>query len=153
MNQTTGTRRRIKHPLLALALYLPLATAQASELVYTPVNPTFGGNALNGAALLSAAQAQNDTKDPATAVAKQNTQQSALGQFNDMLERAVLNRLASAAVGGVVTNKGELIPGTVHTENFTIEIIDLGGGMMRMVTTDALTGASTSVDLAQPNTQ
>jgi curli production assembly/transport component CsgF len=34
------------------------ASAFASELVYHPVNPTFGGNPLNGSFLLSTAQAQ-----------------------------------------------------------------------------------------------
>jgi curli production assembly/transport component CsgF len=34
------------------------APALASELVYHPVNPTFGGNPLNGSFLLSTAQAQ-----------------------------------------------------------------------------------------------
>jgi curli production assembly/transport component CsgF len=33
-------------------------TASASSLLYTPVNPTFGGNPLNGTFLLSTAQAQ-----------------------------------------------------------------------------------------------
>jgi curli production assembly/transport component CsgF len=32
----------------------------ASELVYHPVNPTFGGNPLNGSFLLSTAQAQGE---------------------------------------------------------------------------------------------
>jgi len=32
--------------------------ASASQLTYTPVNPTFGGNPLNGSYLLSTAQAQ-----------------------------------------------------------------------------------------------
>jgi curli production assembly/transport component CsgF len=36
------------------------APAFASELVYHPVNPTFGGNPLNGAPLLSQAQAQGE---------------------------------------------------------------------------------------------
>jgi curli production assembly/transport component CsgF len=36
------------------------ATAFASELVYHPVTPTFGGNPLNGSALLSTAQAQGE---------------------------------------------------------------------------------------------
>ena len=36
----------------------------ATELVYTPVNPSFGGSPLNGAWLLGSAQAQNDKKDP-----------------------------------------------------------------------------------------
>jgi hypothetical protein len=37
---------------------------QATELVYTPVNPAFGGNPLNGTWLLNNAQAQNDYDDP-----------------------------------------------------------------------------------------
>jgi curli production assembly/transport component CsgF len=32
--------------------------ASASQLTYTPVNPTFGGNPLNGSYLLSTAQSQ-----------------------------------------------------------------------------------------------
>ena len=34
------------------------APALASEMIYHPVNPTFGGNPLNGSFLLSTAQAQ-----------------------------------------------------------------------------------------------
>jgi|SRR4029077_9006866 curli production assembly/transport component CsgF len=37
-----------------------LGSASASEMVYHPVNPTFGGSPLNGAALLSQAQAQGE---------------------------------------------------------------------------------------------
>src|SRR6201996_5153425 len=37
-----------------------VAPAMASEMVYHPVNPTFGGNPLNGAPLLSQAQAQGE---------------------------------------------------------------------------------------------
>ncbi|MEA1832543.1 curli assembly protein CsgF [Methylobacterium durans] len=37
---------------------LPVISAQATEQVYRPVSPTFGGNPLNGTFLLSTAQAQ-----------------------------------------------------------------------------------------------
>ena len=36
------------------------APSLASEMVYHPVNPTFGGNPLNGSFLLSTAQAQGE---------------------------------------------------------------------------------------------
>lgn len=36
------------------------APALASQMVYHPVNPTFGGNPLNGSSLLSTAQAQGE---------------------------------------------------------------------------------------------
>lgn len=47
--------------LSAIAALVAVAAASAaagSEMVYHPVNPTFGGNPLNGSALLSQAQAQ-----------------------------------------------------------------------------------------------
>lgn len=48
--------------LFCSAALLILATAPspplASQLVYTPTNPTFGGNPLNGTFLLNAAQGQ-----------------------------------------------------------------------------------------------
>ena len=37
-----------------------LGSASASEIVYHPVIPAFGGNPLNGSALLSQAQAQGE---------------------------------------------------------------------------------------------
>jgi curli production assembly/transport component CsgF len=36
------------------------ASAFASELVYHPITPTFGGNPLNGSSLLSQAQSQGE---------------------------------------------------------------------------------------------
>ena len=36
------------------------ATALASQLVYHPINPSLGGNPLNGSTLLSTAQAQGE---------------------------------------------------------------------------------------------
>lgn len=38
--------------------------AQASEIVYQPVNPSFGGNPFNSGHLLGIANAINDYKDP-----------------------------------------------------------------------------------------
>lgn len=123
--------------------------AVAGELVYTPVNPSFGGSPLNGAVLLNSAQAQNKTKDPDAASPFSAAQKSPLEQFNEVLERSVLNRLASAAMGGVVGSGGELIPGTVETANFTITITDLSGGMLKVTTLDKTTGASTTFEVSQ----
>ena len=49
---------------LVAALIAP--ALHASELVYRPVNPSFGGNPLNSSHLLGTANAQNDYKDPAS---------------------------------------------------------------------------------------
>lgn len=124
--------------------------ANATELVYTPVNPSFGGSPLNGSVLLNAAQAQNKTKDPDAPKPLTSTQQTSLQQFNDILERSVLSRLASAATSGIMGPNGQLIPGTVSTGNFNIQISDLGGGVLQVTTTDKVTGASTSFQVGQP---
>src|SRR3974390_2577099 len=51
----------------AAVLLAMLAQARATSIVYTPVNPSFGGNPLNGPVLLNSANAQNRFKDPAAA--------------------------------------------------------------------------------------
>ena len=130
--------------ILMTLLCLRVSGAHAGELVFTFVNPGFGGNPLNGSVLLNAAQAQNRTKDPDAPAPAQTTQQTSLQQFNDILERSVLSRLASAATSGIMGSNGQLIPGTVNTGNFSIQISDLGGGLLQVTTTDKATGASTS---------
>ncbi|KAB0617096.1 curli assembly protein CsgF [Castellaniella defragrans] len=50
-------RGRLQAALAAAGLLLS-GTAPAGQLVYVPVNPSFGGNPLNGSYLLQSAQAQ-----------------------------------------------------------------------------------------------
>lgn len=45
------------------AACLATGRAAASELVYTPINPHFGGNPFNAAGLLASAEAQKRFKD------------------------------------------------------------------------------------------
>ena len=45
---------------IAFSLSVAATSAFASQLTYTPTNPTFGGNPLNGAFLLSTAQTQGE---------------------------------------------------------------------------------------------
>lgn len=59
----TIQRTRALAPL-AIVLALATAPAAASQLIYTPVNPSFGGNPLNGTFLLNKAQAENNHQPP-----------------------------------------------------------------------------------------
>lgn len=123
---------------------LPLS-ALASEIVYFPVNPNFGGSPINGPVLMSNAQAQDDHKDPDALGLKSQTP---LQQFNDALQRSVLSRIASSITSTLIGPTGELLPGTLETKDFTIQIQDLGGGVMKINTTDKTTGASTSFEVS-----
>jgi curli production assembly/transport component CsgF len=122
--------------------------AGATELVYTPVNPAFGGNPLNGPALLNVAQASNKHKGPQADSLSGFDKQTPLQQFADMLERSILGQLSAAAMTGVTGPNGKLQPGTVETGNFRITIVDAGGGMLIITTTDKVTGASTSFQVS-----
>lgn len=135
------------HAALLLLLWLGTPCVHSTELVYTPVNPSFGGSPLNGSTLLSAAQAQNKTKDPDADLGKDK--QTPLQQFNESLQRSVLGRLAAAATSNILGPNGQLIPGTVETGDFVITISDVGGGVLNVVTTDKTTGASTSFEVGK----
>ena len=140
---------RLSPARLGLALSLAIgAAAQASELVYVPNNPSFGGNPLNGPVLLNQATAQNKfTEKSASGSA---SAQNALTQFNSMLQSAILSRVSSAVTSSIVGADGRLTPGTVETTDFTINITNLSGGLLQIVTTDKTTGQTTQFQINQP---
>lgn len=117
----------------------------AGELVYTPTNPSFGGNPLNGTVLLNQANAQNKFKESSS-----SSQQSSLEQFNTMLQSAILSRVSSAVTSSIVGSDGKLVPGVVETTDFSIAITNLQGGLLQIVTTDKRTGQTTQFQVNQP---
>jgi len=132
------------------ALVLTAPAVYATEMVYYPINPSFGGNPDNGFYLLSTAEAQNKHKDPDAESSRFDLERtSPLQSFNESLERAVLNRLASVAASQLAGTDGTLQPGTVETGNFVIDIVDLGGGVLQITTTDKLMGTSTSFQVGR----
>jgi curli production assembly/transport component CsgF len=125
---------------LLCGLALASGWSQASELVYYPVNPNFGGAPNNGPGLLALASATN-----------KHGLQSGLGgsSFNQTLERMVLSQLASSATSKLMGQDGKLMPGSFTTENFVITVTDLGGGILRVTTTEKATGIVTSFEVGQ----
>ena len=65
----------------------------AGVLVYTPINPSFGGNPFNSAHLLGIANAQNKFKDPDAA---------SNGSQADIFARQLQSRLLSALSSQIV---------------------------------------------------
>ncbi|MFT5757256.1 MAG: curli production assembly/transport component CsgF [Alteromonadaceae bacterium] len=63
-----------------------MASVAASELVYTPINPSFGGNPMNGSFLLGKAQTQNKHKESLS-------KKSYAEKFKESLERAYINKM------------------------------------------------------------
>ncbi|GFD89825.1 curli production assembly protein CsgF [Tenacibaculum sp. KUL152] len=70
---------------LAGGIVISLSTS-ATELVYEPINPSFGGNPLNGSFLLSKANSQNAHSAPFN-------ERSYDERLQESLERAYINRI------------------------------------------------------------
>jgi curli production assembly/transport component CsgF len=126
---------------LALLCALIAAPALATEIVYRPVNPSFGGDPLNGSYLINSATSQNDFSDPKASTTSLFGGQSSLQVFTETLQRSILSRIASAISGSVVDASGNLIPGTVTIGNITVTIVNLGT-TLRITTLDSATGQS-----------
>ena len=121
--------------LLVALVALACGEALASELVYYPINPSFGGNPNNASGLLSVAQAQNPYKAPTA---------SPLQTFNDNLQRAIFSRLSSDAMTALFGKNSGLVPGSYETAGFTIKVTDTGGGSLTIETTDKSSGQTLS---------
>ncbi|WP_419709773.1 curli assembly protein CsgF [Pseudomonas sp. NFX224] len=107
------------------------ALVQATELVYTPVNPSFGGNPLNGTWLLNNAQAQNDYDDPDLKDRATVAGTSALDRFSAQLQSRLLGQLLDNISTG---NTGSL-----STDAFIVNVVD-DSGQLTIEVTDRATG-------------
>jgi len=126
----------MKKQYYILGLILMANLSYAGPLIYTPTNPSFGGNPAYGSILLGEAQVQDQNKAP---VEPKNVD-SALDTFNKRLQTALINRLTSNVISSVVNGSGKIGEGTVETTDFKVDIVDIGKGVLRITTTSKLTG-------------
>ena len=124
---------------IAIALAVVAGPAQTTELVYTPINPLFGGNPNNAPGLLAQANAQNKYKAPA---------KTDLEAFNDNLQRAILSRLSSQALTNLFGKNSNLVPGNYDTGAYTITVTDMGNGILKIDTTDKSTGSVVTFEVS-----
>lgn len=134
-----------KAKLLLLASAFALAgTTQVSaqQMVYTPINPTFGGSPFNSAHLLGVAGAQNGFKDPLIAAnAFKKPTQSEI--FAQQLQSILLSRLAQqvseAIFGPNPQQNGTVVFGT-QTITFTRTLESV-----LLTISDSATGQTTNI--------
>jgi len=108
-------------------------SGQATELVYTPINPSFGGNPLNGSFLLSKAQAQNDNQ-----VA--GNEEDFVTRFKESLERNIINSITRGVADGDITD------GVYDTGDYRVEVASTGSGVMLTIT-NLLSGEVTVIEM------
>jgi curli production assembly/transport component CsgF len=106
----------------AMLLVGNVTASMATELVWTPVNPSFaGGNPLNGAFLLGKAQSQDNNKDPE---AEDNL--SRLDDFQENLNRSILSILSARIVEKAFGDE-DLPNGTFRVGDFEVTITEQVG--------------------------
>ncbi|MBV2129912.1 curli assembly protein CsgF [Arsukibacterium indicum] len=119
----------------AVVLFLlTSALVNATELVYTPINPSFGGNPLNGNFLLQKAQSQNGFKEERPTL-------SFVDKFQEALERNIINSLTRRIADG------ELVDGVYNTGEFLVEISTGTDGSVIVNITNLDTGEVTIITI------
>lgn len=120
--------------IVAAAFVVWAGPAFAQELVYQPINPSFGGSSFNSSHLLSIATAQNDHTAPGSD--SSGTSQAEL--FARQLQSRLLSGLASS-VTDAIFGENPQESGTVQfgdqtitfergLENVTLKIFDGAAG-------------------------
>lgn len=136
------TLSRIVGALAAMLFGMLLASpASAQELVYTPINPSFGGDSFNSSHLLGIANAQNDYKDPRAVDAGSSQSDLFLRQLQSRLLSALASQVSDAIFGENPQDSGRIV--------FGDQIIEFTRGLesVRIIITDTLTGGVTEIEI------
>lgn len=129
-----------------LAAYFPVS-AMASDLIYSPINPSFGGNPFNSAHLLGVANSINKYKDPSA-----TTSSDPAAQFLRTLQSRLLSTLASqitevifgenAQESGLIKFGDQEISFVRGLDSVTLTISDMATGTVSQIVVPLLQGAN-----------
>jgi curli production assembly/transport component CsgF len=111
--------------------------AQAGDLIYQPINPSFGGDPFVGSYLLGKAQAQDTTTDP-------NTRSLQSLSSTERLLQNLESRLISQLISDV--SRGEVDEGSFDSDEFGVVVSDSSGQLVVRVV-DKITGDVTEISV------
>jgi curli production assembly/transport component CsgF len=130
--------------LTAAAILLSPYAASASQLIYTPINPNFGGSPFNGPFLIDQATLQNQY----SALPKPSSQQknpSAAQSFAQRIENALVTQAANQLAGQIL-GPNALPSGTFSSNGTTISWQTVGGEVTVTIV-DGSTGGTTTITI------
>ncbi|PHS03862.1 MAG: curli assembly protein CsgF [Kordia sp.] len=111
----------------------------AQEFVYKPINPAFGGEVFNYQWLLSSAEAQNFYEE-----VEEDVELTDLQEFNQNLNRQLLNRINQALLNSQVNIEDGLQPGVYNFGSLNVHVYQSTGGLVVEVL-DINTGEQTQI--------
>lgn len=121
---------------IALLIATP-ALASAGELIYQPINPSFGGDPFVGSYLLGKAQAQDTNTDP-------NARRAEPTSATERLIQSLESRLISQLISDV--SRGEVQEGSFDSDEFGVVVSDSSGELVVRVV-DKVTGDVTEISV------
>ncbi|WP_197945320.1 curli assembly protein CsgF [Oricola thermophila] len=113
--------------LATMAAALLAGTAAASELVYEPVNPSFGGDPLNSSHLFQGAEIANTFED--SSLDSLFEEPTAADEFAAALQSALIGGAASQ-ITDAIFNDGAPPSGTFSLDGATVSYNTVGGNVV-----------------------
>ena len=115
---------------------------RGQDLVYRPVNPAFGGSAVNYSWLLNSANSQN----PYSGGQRFGVQSDPLKNFQQQLQRRVLNQISRQVIEQRFGDIDLTQEGTFDFDQFTVDVRPGPSGIAIRVF-NKQTGESTTVEI------
>jgi curli production assembly/transport component CsgF len=124
--------------ILLLTILGVFTTSYAQNLVYKPVNPSFGGDTFNYSWLLNSAEVQNKFREP-----DNSTNQTALERFKNNLNSQLLNQVSASVFQKQFGDNG-IVPGSYTFGSLAVNIYPSNLGLVVDIL-DTDTGEKTQV--------
>lgn len=116
----------------------------SQQLVYSPVNPSFGGNPYSAQWLLSLAQVQDKTSAPSSLSSAYNPyNKDPLQSFKDNMNSTILGQISKQIVSKMF-GESEMKDGHYEFSNYSVDVKSTTNGL-KIDILDSSTGNSTSM--------
>ncbi|MGP5310287.1 curli assembly protein CsgF [Vreelandella alkaliphila] len=130
------TRVKIGYAMFVVVMGIG-TNVHSGELIYQPINPSFGGDPFVGNYLLGKAQAQDTNTDP-------NVRSGQTLSSTQRLLQSLESRLISQLISDV--SRGEVSEGSFDSDEFGVVVSDNSGQLVVRVV-DKLTGDVTEISV------
>lgn len=126
---------------LSVILVSAFSASSMADMIYTPVNPSFGGSPYNSNHLQSLATTQNEFKGAQTERERQSTSE----RFLTMLQSRLYSSLASQ-VADAIFGENAQPSGTITFDDQQVSFTNTGTEII-LVVTDYSTGDVTNISI------
>ena len=137
-------KSKLKFLFLILFIIACGKVTSAQQLVYHPVNPSFGGNPYNASWLLSEAQAQNTLTDGGSSSYNPYSS-NPLDDFKASLNRQILSQISRNLLNSTLGTDGTTFkPGHYEIGDYSIDIVN-GDQGVDITIMDLTNGSQTNI--------